>query len=78
MHKREGHPMPRPERGYLNLCMEGPGLLCLCMESDLLPPCNQLYLGTLFMKDCGNIDGRRTSSQNHDCLSAEAAQIMVL
>jgi hypothetical protein len=48
------------------------------MESDRLPPCNQLYLGTLFMKDCGNVDGRRTGSQNHDRLSAEAAQIMVL
>ena len=48
------------------------------MESDLLPPCNQLYLGTLFMKDCGHIDGRGTGSHDHHSLSAEAAQIMVL
>jgi hypothetical protein len=48
------------------------------MESDLSPSCNQLYLGTLFVKDCGNINSRRTGSQNYDPLSAEAAQIMVL
>ena len=48
------------------------------MESDLLPPCNQVYLGTLFMKNGGHIDGRGTASHDHDCLSAEAAQIMVL
>jgi hypothetical protein len=47
------------------------------MESDLFPSRNQLYLCPLFMEDCGNIDGRRTGSQDHDCLSAEAAQIMV-
>ena len=64
MHKREGPSYAKARAGISQSLLQWPRFFCLCMESDLLPPCNQLYPGTLLMKDRGNIDCRRTRSQH--------------